>query len=407
MKVSDPANGVVTSITGNQIIYTPNPTFAGTDNFSFKVVNSLGQESLPATVTVNVGLPTNGLPVANNQTVGTPFETPITITLTGTDPNGLSLSYVKLSDPSNGSVTAITGNQITYAPNSTFVGADNFTFKVVNSLGQQSSPATVTVNVGLPASAPVANPQTVSTPFSTPVIITLIGTDPNGLSLTYVKASDPANGTVSAIVNGDQITYTPNVTFGGAADSFTFKVINSLGQSSLAAVVMINVGAPPAGGGPSTAPFLARIDVEPKGKIISLGDSLQFTAQAFDNTGKAMTGVDFVWQVSSTDGVSFQAGSFKAIARIPATRKYTVTASSNSVSDNADVTVEVGTAGGNDICGAVAYPVPYKSSSGLPGVTFTHLAPATRIRTLYERCPHCPHAVLPEWRERALGSQEQ
>ena len=119
---------------------------------------------------MNVGLPTNGLPVADNQTVSTPFRTPITITLTGTDPNGLILSYMKVTAPANGTVTAISGNQITYTPASTFGGAaDSFTFMVINSLGQQSSPATVTVNVGLPTNGlPVANSQTVATPFRDP-----------------------------------------------------------------------------------------------------------------------------------------------------------------------------------------------------------------------------------------------
>ena len=191
VKVSDPTNGSVSAITGNQITYTPGSTFGGAaDSFTFRVVNSFGQQSSPATVTVNVGLPTNGLPVANNQIVSTAFRTPITITLTGTDPNGLTLSYVKVTDPANGTVTAISGNQITYTPGSAFAGTDSFTFKVVNSLAQESVPATVAINVGLPTNGlPIANNQAVATPFRTPITITLTGTDPNGLTLSYVKVS--------------------------------------------------------------------------------------------------------------------------------------------------------------------------------------------------------------------------
>jgi hypothetical protein len=351
--VGSPSNGIVSSITGNQITYTPNSTFGGAaDSFTFKVVNSLGQQSGPATVTVNVGLPASG-PTASAQTVSTAFRTAVTITLVGNDPSGLPISYVKVNDPSNGTVSAVSGNQITYTPSSTFGGAaDSFTFKVVNSLGQQSGPATVTVNVGLPASGPTANPQTVLTAFRTAVTITLMGVDPSGLALTYVAVGSPANGTVSA-VSGNQITYTPSSTFGGAADSFTFKVVNSLGQQSSPAAVTVNVGLPASGptANPQTVStaFRTAVTITLDGTDPS-GLALTYVAVGSPSNGtlSAVTGNQITYTPNSTFGGAADSFTFKVVNSLgqqsgPATVTVNVGLPTEPTASNQSVTVTFNT----------------------------------------------------------------
>ncbi len=56
--------------------------------------------------------------------------------------------------------------------------------------------------------------------------------------MTYIKASDPAHGTVS--FSGSTVTYTPTANYSGT-DSFTFKVKDSKGAESTPAMVSIDV----------------------------------------------------------------------------------------------------------------------------------------------------------------------
>ena len=74
----------------NTVTYTPNPGFSGTDTFTYKATtkNGLagGVDSNIATVTITVNATQHHPPTANNINIQTNKETPIGITLTGTDP---------------------------------------------------------------------------------------------------------------------------------------------------------------------------------------------------------------------------------------------------------------------------------------------------------------------------------
>jgi hypothetical protein len=89
--------------------------------------------------------------------------------------------------------------------------------------------------------APTANPQHVSTNGSSPLLITLTGSDPEGGALTFSIVSGPSAGTLSAPVSvsptSASVTYTPAAA--GVADSFTFRVRDQSGASG-DAVVTIN-----------------------------------------------------------------------------------------------------------------------------------------------------------------------
>lgn len=84
---------------------------------------------------------------------------------------------------------------------------------------------------------PIADPQTVFTNGTTPVAITLGGSDPEGQPLVFAIVTGPTNGTLSAL-SGATVTYTP----AGAMDledAFTFSVTDPTGASGVA-VVSIN-----------------------------------------------------------------------------------------------------------------------------------------------------------------------
>ncbi len=85
----------------------------------------------------------NDPPVANDQTVFATQETPIDITLTGSDEDGDDLTFELMSLPSDGVLTG-TVPDLTYTPGDDFFGSDSFTFRVFD--GEvYSAEATVTI----------------------------------------------------------------------------------------------------------------------------------------------------------------------------------------------------------------------------------------------------------------------
>jgi len=92
-------------------------------------------------------------PAVQAQSVTTNEDSPLGITLVGSDINGDALTYAVVSNPSNGS-TSINGNVVTYAPNTNFNGTDGFTFTASDG-GLTSSPATVSITIVPVNDAPV------------------------------------------------------------------------------------------------------------------------------------------------------------------------------------------------------------------------------------------------------------
>ncbi len=179
------------------------------------------------------------VPTATAQVLTTAFNTPIAVTLSGTDLSNLPLTYTIVTGPAHGTLSGA-GASRTYTPTSGFAGSDSFTFKTNNGY-LDSSNATVSITVNNPP-APTANAQTVTTAFNTAKAITLSGGDPNSLPLMYTIVTIPAHGTLSG--SGASRLYTPSAGYAGP-DSFTFKVNNGFADS-LSAVVSVTVANPPA-----------------------------------------------------------------------------------------------------------------------------------------------------------------
>jgi hypothetical protein len=92
----------------------------------------------------------NHFPTAINQNVKTKQNTPLTITLSGSeDPNSILTAKI-VSPPYNGTLGSInqdTGN-VTYTPNSGFIGTDSFKFKVNDGKAYSDNYGTVYIRVG-------------------------------------------------------------------------------------------------------------------------------------------------------------------------------------------------------------------------------------------------------------------
>ena len=230
------SNGVVTQV-GNELVYTSEPGFIGTDSFTYIVTDPAGNQST-ATVTVTVVAATSNAPVAVNDSATTTSGTPVTIDVLAndTDPNADVLSIASFNQGDNGAVTQV-GNELVYTPVADFTGTDSFTYIVTDPAGNQST-GTVTVTVVVATSnAPVAVNDSATTTSGTPVAIDVLAndTDPNGDVLSIASFNQGDNGAVTQV--GNELVYTPVAGFTGA-DSFTYTVTDPAGNGTEATAII-------------------------------------------------------------------------------------------------------------------------------------------------------------------------
>jgi len=227
--LSSHGNAVVSgSGASPEVTYTPTADFNGLDSFIVQVSDG----SLTDAITVNVTIQSvNDVPIANPQSVSTLENIANSITLTGTDIDGDSLTYIVVAEPSRGSLSG-TAPDLDYTPTVGFAGSDSFTFKVNDGI-VDSNIATVSITITPVSDVPVATDQAVSTEEDTAKPITLAGSDADGDPLTYSFATLPAHGTLSG--SAPNVTYTPSANYNGS-DSFTFKVNDGQADSAPATV---------------------------------------------------------------------------------------------------------------------------------------------------------------------------
>lgn len=191
-----PIHGILSG-TAPDLIYTPSENFNGTDSFTFETSDG-ALSSSPATVSITIQ-PVNDAPVAVDQSVITDEDSAASVTLTGSDIDGDSLSYAVLDAPLNGTLSG-TAPDLTYTPNADFHGADSFTFEV-NDGTVSSAPATVTITVNSVNDAPVANAgEDQLIDEGTNTVLNGSATDdntPEGSTLSYAWSQLSGSGTAS------------------------------------------------------------------------------------------------------------------------------------------------------------------------------------------------------------------
>ncbi len=230
-KVTGVTNGQV-NVTDSDIAFTPNANFNGTAVLTYTLVD-LNQESGTGTVNITVN-PVNDAPVAEDVSVSTNEDNPVTITLNATDVDGTNPSYEIAPNPKHGQLSEINNGKVTYTPSLNYNGSDTFTYKAKDSDGLGSDAATVTIIVNPVNDAPVALDGNVSTDEDIPVNFNLSGADVENDNLIYTIVSIPAKDTIT-YVGGTQFTYTPNKDQNGTY-LLTFKVNDGLLYSNTATV---------------------------------------------------------------------------------------------------------------------------------------------------------------------------
>ncbi|TAK15963.1 MAG: tandem-95 repeat protein [Nitrosarchaeum sp.] len=227
--------GTLTLNLNGSFTYQPNQNFDSVDSFTYIATNGT-HNSNNATVTLFVN-PINDAPIAQNDTVSTPEDTPVTIQVLNNDSDvdGDFFIINSITQGTNGTVTT-NGTTVTYIPNLDFNGTDSFAYTISD--GILTDDATVSVTVGLVNDAPTAQNDTASTLESTSIIIPVLNNDSDvdGDLLTIHSVTQGANGTVTT--NGTTITYTPHLNFTGT-DSFTYTISDGVNTSNSATITVI------------------------------------------------------------------------------------------------------------------------------------------------------------------------
>ena len=304
VKASNPTHGTVTVEADGDWTYTPNNGYSGTDSFTVTV--SDGREgTATSTISITVKEKPNTPPTVDNYSKETNFETPVSGTVVGEDGDGDTLSYIKASNPTHGTVTVEAGGNWTYTPNNGYSGTDSFTVTVSD--GREGT-ATSTISITVkekPNTPPTVDNYSKETNFETPVSGTVVGEDGDGDTLSYIKASNPTHGTVTVEAGGNW-TYTPNNGYSGT-DSFTVTVSDGR-EGTATSTISITVKEKP-----NTPPTVDSYSKETNfqsivnGKVIGQdndGDTLTYTKETNPAHGSVSVNEDGTWIYSPNPGFS-------------------------------------------------------------------------------------------------------
>src|SRR5262249_46590292 len=240
-QISSPAHGTVTfDVASNSFTYTAAANFSGTDSFQYIVTDDNGAASLPATVFIRV----NG-PAAADDFAIAHGNNSVTINVleNETDPDGNQhINYVgsvtQISSPAHGTVTFEPAtNSFTYTATAGFSGTDSFQYLVTDDAGAASMPATVRVNVEVPA---VIDFRPVFQGPSFSIDVRTLASHPEGPSAlaSFTVVTPPQHGHLTVDTVHWTITYVPDAGFSGT-DSYTltvtdvFGVVSNIGTVSL------------------------------------------------------------------------------------------------------------------------------------------------------------------------------
>jgi len=243
-EVTGPSNGILTLSSDGSFTYTPNANFNGSDSFTYKA-NDGTTDSNTATVTITVTA-INDLPVGVIDTYSTDEDTPLVVDVASgvlandTDVDGDSLTAIKLTDPTNGSLTILADGSFTYTPAAEFSGSDSFTYNA-NDGTSDSSSVTVSITISSVNDIPIAVNDNYLVAEDSPLSVTEPGVMQNDSDLdldplTVVLDTTTPNGTLALDADGSFI-YIPTTNFNGE-DAFTYHLNDGTADSEIATVTI-------------------------------------------------------------------------------------------------------------------------------------------------------------------------
>ncbi|WPO97712.1 Ig-like domain-containing protein [Pseudomonas sp. HR96] len=235
-----PTHGIVTIDVQGNAVYTPTSGFIGTDTFTYTVLSNTTHET--ATVTVTVGAAPDIAPVATALPAVTANDGQALSLAVGSafsDADGDHLTFSATGLPAGIAIDSATGLiSGTLGGHASVAVASGVYSIVVSADDGRGGVVSQQFNLTVRNPAPNAVNDSASTNEDTAVSGNVLSndSDPDGDSLSVVTTpvQAPAHGQLVLNANGT-FTYTPNANYNGS-DSFTYRVVDSDGGSSVASV---------------------------------------------------------------------------------------------------------------------------------------------------------------------------
>lgn len=142
------AHGTATVNANGSYSYTPAAGYAGSDSFSYTIVDVLNRT---ATGTVSITVSAPGVPVATTDVVTTAYQTATTGNVLTND-SGTGLTVTSSTQPSFGTASVAANGSFTYTPAAGYSGTDSFTYTITDSFARTAT-GTVSITVSAPATS--------------------------------------------------------------------------------------------------------------------------------------------------------------------------------------------------------------------------------------------------------------
>jgi VCBS repeat-containing protein len=273
---TDVTNGVLSDNGDGTYTYIHNGGETTSDTFTYSVSDGeFTVENLAGAITVTA---VNDLPVATNLSYTLDEAGSIVIDYAGTDAETAAndLDFVKLSDPTNGSITVANG-VTTYTHNGSETTSDSFTFAAYDGT-VQSAAGTVSITLNPVNSAPIVSAVafTIDEDASTTFNLGASSTEPEGQTMTYA-ISTPTNGTASVNAGTGEVSYDHDGSE-TTTDTFTFTATDSEGLASAAGTITVTLN--PINDAPVIADATLNVDQY---------DELTFLVPGADAEGSSLT----------------------------------------------------------------------------------------------------------------------
>ncbi|HET9657930.1 MAG TPA: Ig-like domain-containing protein [Kineosporiaceae bacterium] len=239
VSTSQGANASLVPNTTTVTVTPANGFWSGQDIVvNFTLTDPYSQSS-SGTLTVHVSPPPG--PTAAAGAAATAFNTPVSIDLSSYVSGGSGPLHYAVSNPSGGSLGAVSGSTVTFTPNSTFAGNATFSYTVSDGYGQ-SSAATVMVTVATPP-APTAGNATIHASVGTKVTVQLSTYVTGTGTLTYSTSNFTttpynSNNKLGNVNASGQVSFTPANGWTGTA-TFRYTVQDAYGQSASGTITVI------------------------------------------------------------------------------------------------------------------------------------------------------------------------
>jgi type II secretory pathway pseudopilin PulG len=333
------------------------------------------------TTSFNGGTSETNPPVVMVPTLAsTIYKTPITVSPLASDSGSLALSGVTItSGPSNGTQT-VSGNSVTYTPNTGFEGKDTLTYSTTDSAGKTWY-SSIQVYV-----YPQAQNYSVTAYSGLAATFNVLASGGDWTTSTLAVSSAPSHGT--ATVSSGQITYTSSTTYSGT-DQFSYSVTDVNTGQSYTGTVTVDVlpwAGPIQVTTPATSPaqpvaittvgnangsgLTASIVTQPaNGTVTAAGTTLTYTPPA----GYSGT-TTFTYEVTDSGGQVSSPGTV-TVDVTPVAYNVSETMTAATTASTVSFLVTTGDLGSSLTASAVGTPSPNEGTASVSGSTVSYKEP--------------------------------